>query len=65
MAVFNNQEICVGEIVRLYPETLKIFAGRNFDLCCEAGLPLEMAARIHNLDLDQLLEQLDEVIDAG
>ncbi|MGH9449462.1 MAG: DUF542 domain-containing protein [Terriglobia bacterium] len=65
MSIFNNQEVCVGDIIKLYPETLKVFAGHNLDLCGEAGYPLEVAAREHKLDLGRLLEELSEAIDAG
>lgn len=55
----------VGDIVRRYPTTLEILTRHDLDLCCEAGYPLEVAAREHKLDLGRLLEQLNEVIDAG
>ncbi|MGH9360029.1 MAG: DUF542 domain-containing protein [Terriglobia bacterium] len=57
-------DVLVGEIVRLYPATLKVFARCNLDLCCEAGLPLGDAARKHELDPDQLLRELNEAIEA-
>ncbi|MGH9326915.1 MAG: hypothetical protein ACRD2B_09565, partial [Terriglobia bacterium] len=53
-----DANMLVGDVVRLCPTTLKIFARHNLDLCREAGSPLEVAARKHKLNLGRLLKEL-------
>jgi len=59
-----DSDVLIGDIVRLCPATLEVFTRCNLDLCCEAGLPLGVAARKHRLDLDQFLRALNEAIEA-
>ncbi len=53
----------LGDIVRLYPQTLKMVTRYNLDLCYEAGYPLAVAAQTHNLDLGRFLEELNQAIE--
>lgn len=62
---FIDQDTLVGDVVRLCPTTLKVFGRLNLDLCCEAGYPLEAAARKHKLDLGPLLKELNKACRAG
>lgn len=56
--------VAVREILRLYPATLSVFGRFKVDLCCEAGLPLSVAASQHKLDLNQLLKELIDAAEA-
>lgn len=59
-----DPDVAVGEIVKLYPATLRVLERFKIDLCCEAGLPLSVAARQHKLDLIQLLRELNDAVGA-
>ena len=64
MAVTDPNTL-LGDIVRLCPASLELFARHNLDLCCEAGDSLEAVARRHNLDLGRLLGEIDEAMGTG
>jgi hybrid cluster-associated redox disulfide protein len=57
----------IGEIVRLYPHTLKIFEKHGLE-CFECQIAdfeaLEHGANVHKLDLDDLLGELNRAIGA-
>lgn len=52
----------VAEIARRYPASLPVFARHRIDLCCGGEQPLEVVARKHELDLQQLLRELEEAL---
>lgn len=56
-------EVTIEEIVRQYPESLKVLQKHRIDLCCGGRLPLRDAARKHRVDLEQLLLELREVVE--
>lgn len=64
MAVTDPNTL-LGDIVRLCPASLGLFARHNLDLCCEAGDSLEAVARRHKLDLGRLLGEIDEAMGTG
>jgi len=41
----------VGDVVRIWPRTMKVFARYKLDLCCGAVHPLVFVAEKHHLDL--------------
>lgn len=58
-----SKEMTIGEVVRNYPESIKILAG--FGMGC-VGCPsaqaetLEEACKVHGLDVEQLIKALNE-----
>jgi len=54
----------VGDIARIWPETMKVFARYQLDLCCGGVHPLNVVAAKHQLDLEKLVQELDEAIAA-
>ena len=60
-----TREMFIGEIVRLYPETMKIFEKYGLD-CFECQIAdfeaLEHGANVHKVDVDVLLEELNRTI---
>jgi len=55
-------EMTIEEIVRRFPESLKVLQKHRIDLCCGGRLPLEDAARKHRVDLEELLRELREEV---
>ncbi|MBP1751599.1 MAG: hypothetical protein H6Q57_435 [Geobacteraceae bacterium] len=60
-----TKEMTIGEIVRLYPQTLEVF--RRFGLdCFECQVAefekLEHGAGVHKVDIDKLLDELNRII---
>ncbi|WP_298267510.1 DUF1858 domain-containing protein [Geobacter sp.] len=60
-----TKEMTIGDIIRTYPATLKIFEKYGLD-CYECQVAdyeqLEHGAGVHKTDLDLLLEELNEAI---
>ncbi|MFN3483887.1 MAG: DUF542 domain-containing protein [Planctomycetota bacterium] len=55
----------LAEIARRYPETLKVFARHQIELCCGSWMTLEEAARWYGLDLEELIEEVLGAIQVG
>ena len=62
-----TREMFIGDIVRLYPETLKVLEKYGLD-CFECQIAdfeaLEHGANVHKVDVDVLLEELNRTIGA-
>ena len=60
-----TREMFIGEIIRLYPETMKVFEKYGLD-CFECQIAdfeaLEHGANVHKVDVDVLLEELNRTI---
>ncbi len=60
-----TKEMLIGDIVRLYPETLNVFEKYGLD-CFECQIAdfeaLEHGASVHKVNVDQLLEELNRFI---
>ena len=60
-----TREMFIGEIVRLYPETMKVFEKYGLD-CFECQIAdfeaLEHGANVHKVDVDVLLQELNRTI---
>jgi len=63
MSVLTGKEK-VGDIARIWPETMQVFARYQLDLCCGGVHPLDVVAAKHKLDLERLVQELDDVIAA-
>jgi len=55
-------EMKVGDIARLWPQTMKVFARYRLDLCCGGAHPLEFVAKKHGFSLEKVLEELNAVL---
>ncbi|HEV2493640.1 MAG TPA: DUF542 domain-containing protein [Terriglobia bacterium] len=56
-----TEKMKVGDIARIWPQTMKIFAHYKLDLCCGGAHTLEFVAQKHGLNLGAILEQLNDV----
>lgn len=60
-----TREMLIGDIIRRYPATLRIFAKYGLD-CYECQIAdfeeLQHGADVHKTDLEQLLKELNEEI---
>lgn len=57
-----NQKSCVGDIVKLHFQTVKIFEDHQIDFCCGGNQPLEEACEKKSVDLQEILLQLEKAI---
>lgn len=60
-----TREMTIGEIIRQYPETLKVFGKYGLD-CFECQIAdfeaLEHGAGVHKVDVDELIQELNRTI---
>ncbi len=60
-----TKEMTIGEIVRLYPQTLEVFNRFGLD-CFECQMAelekLEHGAGVHKVDVDLLIEELNRAV---
>jgi hybrid cluster-associated redox disulfide protein len=60
-----TKEMTIGEIIRLYPRTMAVFARYGLD-CTECQIAdfeeLAHGATVHKVDVGQLLAELNQVI---
>ena len=54
-----TSEMKVGEIVRNWPETMRVFRSYNLNLHCGGVHSLAFAAERHGLDLETFLAELN------
>ncbi len=54
----------VGDIAKIWPETMKVFARYGLDLCCGGVHPLNYAAQKHGFNLEKMLQELNAAVDA-
>ncbi len=60
-----TKEMTIGEIIRSYPETLRVFEAYGLD-CYECQIAdfeaLEHGAGVHKINVDELLEELNRIV---
>ncbi len=55
-------EMKVGDIARVWPQTMKVFARYRLDLCCGGVHPLDYVAKRHGFSLEKILEELNAAV---
>jgi iron-sulfur cluster repair protein YtfE (RIC family) len=53
-----SPEHTVNEVVQRYPSAITVLAAYGIDTCCGGKHPVAEAARRHQVDVQDLLEQL-------
>lgn len=53
----------VHDVARQWPQTMKVFAHYNLDLCCGGMHSLEFVANKHSLDLNRILTELNSAVE--
>lgn len=64
MAVITGN-MKAGDVARIWPETMKVFARYKLDLCCGGVHPLEFVAQKHGFSLEKILEELNVEVAAA
>ena len=55
----------IDDLCRDFPETLPVLARYGIDLCCGGRLTLEEATRRHGIELEALLADLTQAMEAA
>jgi len=60
-----TRDMVINDVIRKYPETIKVFNEYKVDSCCGGGAPVETTAKRDGVDVERLLKALNEVVGRG
>jgi iron-sulfur cluster repair protein YtfE (RIC family) len=52
----------INDVIRKYPETIKVFNDHKVDSCCGGGAPIETTAKRDGVDVAALLDALNAAV---
>lgn len=52
----------INDVIRKYPQTIKVFNDYRVDSCCGGGAPIETTAKRDGVDVEGLLKALNETV---
>ena len=52
----------INDVIRKYPQTIKVFNDYKVDSCCGGGAPIETTAKRDGVDVDILLKALNAAV---
>jgi regulator of cell morphogenesis and NO signaling len=50
----------INDVIKKYPQTIKVFNDHKVDSCCGGGAPIETTAKRDGVDVEGLLKALNE-----
>lgn len=62
MAEHITGDLVINEVIRRYPQTIKVFNRFHVDACCGGGFSIETTAARDGVDVQALLKALNEVV---
>jgi len=61
MAVIT-ENMTINEVIRKYPETMKVFNDFKVDSCCGGGQSIAVTAAMGNANVPELIKALNEAV---
>ena len=55
-------DMVINEVIKKFPQTIKVFNDYKVDSCCGGGAPIETTAKRDDIDVEGLLKALNEAI---
>lgn len=55
-------DMIINDLIRKYPQTIKVFNEFKVDSCCGGGAPIETTAKRDGIDVEGLLKALNEAV---
>ena len=55
-------DMIINDIIRKYPQTIKVFNDYKVDSCCGGGASIETTAKRDGIDVVGLLKALNEAV---
>jgi regulator of cell morphogenesis and NO signaling len=50
----------INDVIKKYPQTIRVFNDHKVDSCCGGGAPIETTAKRDGVDVEGLLKALNE-----
>lgn len=55
-------DMVINDVIRKYPQTIKVFNDHKVDSCCGGGASIETTAKRDGVDVEGLLKALNEAV---
>lgn len=55
-------DMVINDVIRKYPQTIKVFNDHKVDSCCGGGASIETTAKLDGVDVEGLLKALNEAV---
>lgn len=55
-------DMIINDVIKQYPQTIKVFNDYKVDSCCGGGAPIETTAKRDGIDVEGLLKALNEAV---
>jgi regulator of cell morphogenesis and NO signaling len=56
---FITRDMIINDVIKKYPQTIKVFNEYKVDSCCGGGAPIETTAKRDGVDVEGLLKALN------
>jgi len=57
---FITRDMIINDVIKKYPQTIKVFNEYKVDSCCGGGAPIETTAKRDGVDVEGLLKALND-----
>jgi regulator of cell morphogenesis and NO signaling len=57
---FITRDMIINDVIKKYPQTIKVFNEYKVDSCCGGGAPIETTAKRDGVDVEGLLNALND-----
>ena len=58
-----TRDMVINDVIKKYPQTIKVFNEYKVDSCCGGGAPIESTAKRDGVDVEQLIRALNRAVD--
>jgi regulator of cell morphogenesis and NO signaling len=55
-----TRDMIINDVIKKYPQTIRVFNDYKVDSCCGGGAPIETTAKRDGVDVEGLLKALNE-----
>ncbi|NJD61646.1 MAG: disulfide oxidoreductase [Deltaproteobacteria bacterium] len=57
-----TRDMIINEVIRIHPQTIKVFNDYKVDSCCGGGAAIETTAKRDGVDIEGLLRALNDAV---
>ena len=57
-----TRNMVINEVIKKYPQTIRVFNEYKVDSCCGGGAPIETTAKRDGVDVERLIRALNEAV---
>lgn len=57
-----TENMTINDIIKKYPETMKVFNKHNVDSCCGGAQSVKAAAAVGGADLNKIMAELNTAV---